>query len=308
MLLCHSLQELQNHGINDVSIACGNFDGIHRGHRKLLQKAIDQGKENNSTPVVLSFSPHPREFFTGQCIPTLSSLERRLKTFESLGIKALVILPFNKGLAETPPRDFIKNHLLESGINLTDFCVGREWLFGADRKGDINLLQEYSDHFTTHPVDEYLLDGEAVSSSRIRKALEEHKFAEAERLLSHKWYLSGKVVKGLGLASEKLKTPTANIDTGIPLLPISGVFAVHAKIDRQVYTGILNIGSAPTFLEKQQHNQHVELHIFDFSGELYDKEVSIHIHRFIRDEKKFDSPDELKKQIQHDIAQARQIL
>ena len=308
MILCNSLTELAEQGINRASIACGNFDGIHRGHRKLLQKAVDQGLQSNSQPIVLSFSPHPREYFTGMCIPTLSSLQRKVETFKSLGIKALVTLPFNKKLAETPPHDFVRKHLLESGVTVTDFCVGREWLFGADRKGDIALLHEYESSFKTHPVDEYLLDGEAVSSSRIRKALEKHNFAEAERLLSHKWYISGKVVKGLGIASTKLGTPTANIDTGIPLLPISGVFAVHAKINNEIFSGVLNIGSAPTFLEKQRRNQHVELHIFDFDKKLYGEEVSIHIHSFIREERKFESAEELKVQIAKDAARARQIL
>jgi riboflavin kinase / FMN adenylyltransferase len=307
MLLCHSLQELTRHGINNVSIACGNFDGIHRGHRKLLQQAIDQGKVNNSTPIVLSFSPHPREFFTGKCIPTLSSLEKRMETFSDLGIQALVILDFNKDLAGTEAHDFISRYLLGS-VNISDFCVGRQWLFGAGRKGNIALLQEYSDSFTTHAVDEFLLDEHAVSSSRIREALEKHEFLEAEKLLGHKWNICGPVVKGLGLASEKLNTPTANIDTGIPLLPISGVFAVHAKINNKKHKGILNIGTAPTFLEKQRPSQHVELHLLDFNEDIYGVQVSIHIHKFIRPEKKFSSPLELKEQIQHDIACARQLL
>ncbi|WDE96694.1 riboflavin biosynthesis protein RibF [Lentisphaera profundi] len=307
MLLCHSLQELSQHGIHRVSIACGNFDGIHRGHRKLLQKAIDQGKANQSTPIVLSFSPHPREFFTGKCIPTLSSLERRMETFSKLGIKALVILDFNQVLAETEAHAFVEKYLLQH-IEISDFCVGRQWLFGAGRKGNIALLNEYASSFTTHAVDEFLLDQEAVSSSRIRFALEKHDFDQAEKLLGHKWKISGPVIKGLGLASAKLNTPTANIDTGIPLLPISGVFAVHAKIAEQSYSGILNIGSAPTFLEKQQSSQHVELHILDFDEDIYDEEVQVHIHSFIRSEQKFGSAEELKAQIQHDIAQARKAL
>ncbi|MDD7983365.1 riboflavin biosynthesis protein RibF [Lentisphaera marina] len=307
MLLCHSLQELQEHGIDKVSIACGNFDGIHRGHRKLLQQAIDQGNAKQSTPIVLSFSPHPREFFTGKCIPTLSSLEKRMETFSKLGIKALVILDFNKELAATEAHDFISKYLLNS-VSITDFCVGRQWLFGAGRKGNIKLLQEYSDSFTTHAVDEFLLDGHAVSSSRIRQALENHQFQDAEELLGHKWNISGPVVKGLGLASEKLNTPTANINTGIPLLPISGVFAVHAKINSTTHNGVLNIGAAPTFLEKQRHSQHVELHLLDFEDDIYGEQVHIHIHAFIRPEKKFSSAEELKEQIHHDIAQARQTL
>ena len=116
------------------------------------------------------------------------------------------------------------------------------------------------------------------------------------------------VVKGLGIARTKLGTPTANIDTGIPLLPISGVFAVHAKINNEIFSGVLNIGSAPTFLEKQQQNQHVELHIFNFDRELYGEYVSIHIHSFIREERKFNSAEDLKEQIFKDADRAREIL
>ncbi len=308
MIEVTSLAELAKHKINRISIACGNFDGIHRGHRKLINSAIETAKSKGGDAIVLTFTPHPKEFFTGKKIPTISSHSQRIETLEKMGIKAIVWLKFDQDFAKTDARDFIEKQILTcSELKVTDFSVGSNWKFGAERQGDINLLKSYSPYFTTHPIEELNFEGESVSSSRIRMALAKANFELAEKLLGHKWFLSGEVIYGLGIASDKLDAPTANIDTGIQVLPLSGVFAVHAKIDEQIHRGLLNIGHAPTFSEKQQEDHHVELYLLDFSGNLYGKKISIHFEAFLRKEKKFNSHTDLKNQIIIDEQRARQI-
>ena len=305
MILCSSIQALAEHGIDRVALACGNFDGVHRGHRKILAEAVQQAKKKQATPAVLTFSPHPREFFTGEVLPTLSSQDYRLKCFEEIGIEAVITLPFTSELANTPAVDFIHKHFLHPSIQLTDLCVGRKWSFGAQRSGCIELLQTYPERFTTHAINEVLLGDAPVSSSRIRQALNEGNFTFAEELMGHPWKLSGKVIHGKKIASTQLNFPTANLDTGIHLLPVSGVFAVKATLNGESFQGLLNIGSAPTFEEKRSTQQHVELHLLDFDRDIYGTRISLSFEKFIRQEKKFSSVQELKDQITQDVAQAR---
>jgi riboflavin kinase / FMN adenylyltransferase len=307
VIACSSIQALAEHGISRVALACGNFDGVHRGHRKILSKAVAEAKQNGSTPTVLTFSPHPREFFTGEVLPTLSSQAYRFRCFKEIGIEAVVTLPFTSELANTPAEDFIKQHFLCESIKLTDLCVGRKWSFGAQRQGCIESLQSYSKHFTTHAIDEVLLNEYPVSSSRIRQALSQGDFPAAEDLMGHPWKISGNVIHGKKIASTQLNFPTANLDIDIKLLPISGVFAVRANLAGRQLEGLLNIGAAPTFAEKASLLQHVELHLFNFDQDIYDQHISVSFIKFLRPEQKFASIQELKDQITRDAAQARQI-
>ena len=307
IILCSSIQALAEHGISRIALACGNFDGVHRGHRKILAKAVSEAKKQGSTPTVLTFAPHPREFFTGEILPTLSSEAYRFRCFKEIGIEAVVTLPFTQELANTPADEFIQEHFLCEAIELSDLCVGRKWSFGAQRQGCIELLKSHSKTFTTHAIDEVLLNDEPVSSSRIRQALSQGDFPTAEELMGHTWKIAGTVIHGKKIASTQLNFPTANLDIGIKRLPVLGVFAVQANLAGQSFKGLLNIGEAPTFSEKASPLQHVELHLFDFDKEIYGKQVSVSFIKFLRPEQKFASIQELKDQITRDAAQARQL-
>ncbi|NQZ60557.1 MAG: riboflavin biosynthesis protein RibF [Lentisphaeraceae bacterium] len=310
MLEVSSLKELRQSGFTRVSIACGNFDGVHRGHRAIIDKLIASAAKSSAEPVVLTFSPHPREVLQGIKVPTLTTPSLKKKLLSELGVKALITLPFSRELAAMPPDKFVDEILQLDGFEVCDLCIGSQWKFGAKRKGDVAFLKNGPWSFSVHGVEEVSDDCDFVSSSRIRQALAEGDFTTATYLLKREYGVFGPVVRGRGLASKELNFPTANIQISEQCLPLAGVFACMAKIEGEIEwrPAACNIGTAPTFSDKFPQNMRVEVHLIDYSADLYDKNIELIFKYFLRPEKHFDGIQQLKEQIAQDVNEARKIL
>jgi len=297
-------------GVHRAAFACGNFDGLHLGHRQLLSHLISLARFSQAAPAVLSFFPHPRAVLCGEPLPPLASPTQKRRLLADIGIEVLMEVPFVDEVARLSPEEFAFTYFAQPLLGVTDICVGRNWAFGRGRSGNADSLRALPLGFRVHEAEEFCLDGAPVSSSRIRCALGKGDFGLAARLLGRPWEIEGRVVRGVGIASSKLQFPTANLDCGVPLLPIAGVYAVRAFLapGEASRPGLLNVGSAPTFPGKEAAPHQAELHLLDFSGDLYGRQISVLPVAHLRDERRFGSADELKAQILLDAAAARQIL
>ncbi len=305
-----SIEELRAYGITEISAAVGVFDGVHAGHRKLLATLQEVSAGTNSTPVAVTFHPHPRQLIDPENAPhlLLSQAEKRSRLFET-GVKAVVTLPFTCDLAALEPEDFLKQQLMASGISLRGLCVGEHWRFGAKGWGNTALLETFSAKygFEFRAVPELSLDGETVSSSSIRAAIQGGDLTKAEKFLGRPSMLYGGVVHGAGIAGKVLTRPTANIELESGILPPNGVYAVRVHTDDGIWhPGIANIGTAPTF--RNDDRILIEAHLLDGNADLYGHRVSLALAARIRPEIKFDTAEQLRAQIAEDIEKAFEVL
>ncbi|MBE9168475.1 bifunctional riboflavin kinase/FAD synthetase [Pleurocapsales cyanobacterium LEGE 06147] len=303
--------------LKPTAIALGNFDGIHRGHQKILQpilSAVDRQGEKRVYPTVVSFHPHPREFFTGEKIYLLTPITEKAKLLERLGIEQLVLLPFNQELAFLSPQQFVAEILVKQ-LQATQISVGEDFRFGYQRRGTVADLEAIASNFgiEVHVNSLYKCfeEGESVriSSSRIRQALEAGKVKKAKFMLGRPYTLMGTVVQGQQLG-RTIGFPTANLQ--LPpdkFLPRYGVYSVNVAIDPTCFPtndsplkGVMNIGRRPTV---EGSNPTVEVHLLDWSGDLYGRTLTVSLERFLRPEQKFSSLEALKKQIAADCEAAR---
>lgn len=307
MEVVSSIHELSLAGFERVSIACGNFDGLHLGHRKIIDQLLAASQDSKSCPVVLTFTPHPRLVLTGRKFPILAPMKTKVRLLQELGVKAVININFTKEFASQTASDFVKNVLLAEGLEVCDICVGLNWRFGAGREGDVEFLANHDWGFKVHPIVEVVNSDEFVSSSRIRQALADNDFYQARQLLGRDYSVSGKVIKGAGIAASKLNYPTANVDVQEQCLPLAGVFVCHVTVGSKskLFDAVCNIGSAPTFNDSEKMK--VEVHLLGYSGNLYGEELEIFFIEFLRAEKKFSCADELKEQINKDVTKARKI-
>ena len=308
MQVVSSINELDKAEFQRISIACGNFDGLHLGHQKIIDRLLKFSSISNSVPVVLTFTPHPRYVLTGKRFPLLASMKTKVRLLERLGVKAVINVDFTKAFASQSAESFVEIVLQSAGIEVCDICVGSDWRFGAGREGSVEFLKNGKWGFKIQAVEELQDSIQTISSSRIREALLQNDFQKAAQMLGRDYSISGDVVKGAGIATSELKFPTANVSAQQLCLPLAGVFACEVTIDEkeELIPAVCNIGSAPTFGESEKVK--VEVHLIDFDGNLYGKEVEVFFKDFIRLEKKFSSIDELKEQISEDVATARKIL
>lgn len=308
-----SIVELVKYNLTDICVAVGVFDGVHSGHRKLLQTLTEMALRLNAEPVVLTFFPHPREvLFPGNAPHLILAPERRIKLLHEYGARAVVTLPFTLELASTSPREFIEKCLFADGINLRGVCVGKDWHFGAGGRGDTKFMSELAKekHFEFVAVDELLeTDGRVVSSSLVRSALSEGFIRQANSLLGRHYTLCGKVEKGYHIATDTLACPTANLNVEYGIVPPIGVYASIAVIDGKRFPAVTNIGTAPTFDSHGIPGKvRIEVHLLGVKYDLYDKEMELELVRKIRDEKRFESTDALRQQIEDDIQKAAEYL
>lgn len=290
-----------------TAIALGNFDGIHRGHQTVLQPIIKLKSDRASPtyPSVVSFSPHPREFFTGQKIELLTPVAEKARQLEKLGIEQLILLPFNRELAALSPQQFVEE-ILVGKLKTTHISVGEDFCFGNQRKGTATDLKNIA---TALGIEVFLsslhkcLDNHEtvrVSSSRIRQALTTGEVERANRMLDRPYSLMGKVIMGQQLG-RTIGFPTANLQ--LPpdkFLPRYGVYAVDILLDRTV-KGVMNIGCRPTVAGKAPT---IEVHLLNWSGDLYGQTLVVNLKKFLRSEQKFASLDALKEQITKDCQAA----
>lgn len=278
------------------ALAIGNFDGLHIGHQALLAKTVVIAKEQQLTPAVMTFEPHPREFFMPQNAPArLSSMREKLEYFEEAGIEDVFVLRFNQTFAAITAQDFM-HQVLKASLSATTILVGGDFCFGAKRQGTVKDLMQSGFQLIDFP--EVKVEHERVSSTLVRDALAEGDFTQAERLLGRPYSISGKVVHG-AKRGRQLGYPTANVHMRHERPAFTGVYAV--KLDGR--EGVANLGVRPTIAGIPKLM--LEVYVFDFDGDLYDEHVHVQFFHKIRDEMKFDGLDALKARIAQDVVIAK---
>jgi riboflavin kinase/FMN adenylyltransferase len=295
--------------LTPTAVALGNFDGIHLGHRQVIDPVLiarEQAVLRLYTTVV-SFSPHPREFFSGQPLALLSPLEERISLLEQMGVDQLVVLPFDEELARLSPAQFVQQILVDK-MQAKHISVGKDFRFGHKRSGTAELLRDLAADYgiEVSQVSLQTCDGERISSSAVRQSLGNGDVRNASRLLGRPYRLIGKVVHGQQLG-RTIGFPTANLQ--LPeskLLPAQGVYGVKVASKElnngDPLFGVMNIGNRPTVNGTQQT---IEVHLLDWSGDLYGQELTVELLEFIRSEQRFTSLDALKHQILADCSVAR---
>lgn len=314
MPLISSLAQLPLYGITRAALAVGVFDGVHLGHCKLIKELERLAGELDAYPVAVTFSPHPRQLLFPDSPPQLLlGAQEKARLLFRAGARALVTLPFTEELARLSPEEFLEKYIFLPSLEIAAICVGKKWRFGAGGKGDCLFLENEAKkrNFLFSPVEEKLFAGEkefVISSSSIREAVKKGDLSLARALLGRPYSLSGKVVKGYKIAGTVLGTPTANLQWEEGVLPPDGVYAAGTEVDGKYFMGAVNLGFAPTF-DYEKKERRLELHLLDFPAgkTLYDRHLTLDLWEFLREEKEFASPEELKKAIANDIKRIREI-
>lgn len=289
-------------------LAIGVFDGVHLGHRAVIERAVRDARAGQGTPVVVTFDPHPLRVLRPQNAPRLlTSTAHKLLLIRGLGVRHLLVIPFTAAFAATEPADFIRE-LAAAGRPLREICVGHQWSFGKGRAGNLELLRQLGDGlgFEEVGVPAVEMDGQIVSSTLIRQAVEAGELEKAARLLGRDYTILGTVVRGRELG-RTIGFPTANVAAHNEQFPPDGVYAVEACIAGRAFGGVANIGFRPT-VEPGGSERRLEVHLFDFDRDIYGAEVEVRFVRFLRPEQKFDGLAQLQAQIKEDAAAARRIL
>lgn len=285
--------------------AIGNFDGVHLGHRALIKAAKAEAEARAKPLVVMTFEPHPRRFFVPKSPAfRLDALETKARLLGELGVSVVLAMPFDAALAGQSPQDFV-DHILAHDLGLSHVVVGYDFTFGKARAGDTAMLRELGGR---HGIGVTVLaaqgDEEVYSSTRVRQALEAGDLAEANRILGRPWEIVGVVEHG-DKRGRELGFPTANVAMTDFLVPKFGIYAVRSVVDGESHDGVASLGIRPTF---DQTDVKLEVHLFDFSGDLYGRSMRVEFHGFIRPEEKFDSVYALKAQMAEDARTARRLL
>ncbi|RLA64972.1 MAG: hypothetical protein DRQ88_10005 [Epsilonproteobacteria bacterium] len=284
----------------DIAISMGNFDGVHLGHQRLLKNALKESKERGLTFGVITFIPHPLEVFKGVSDFYINSFEERRELLRGLGVDFIVELPFDDAFSKVEPQDFLNNYILTIK-NLRKFFLGHDFGLGKEKKGDLKFISDFikPHKLELHVEDEFLFNGHEVSSSKIRKLIKDGDIPSANSLLGREFFLSGKVVSGMGRGG-RIGIPTMNLEFDFKrLTPGIGVYVTSTKVDGKLNLSLTNIGRNPTFEEDGIIK--VETHLVDFNKMKYGENICVKFLEKIRDEKKFSGPDELVAQINQDI-------
>lgn len=281
-------------------VTIGTFDGVHLGHRKIIERVVSTAKISDYESVLLSFFPHPRMVVQHQAnIQLLNTIDERRQILSTTGLNHLIIHPFTKSFSRQTALQFVENILVKA-LNTKHIIIGYDHRFGRNRTADINDLKEFGLQFgfevseiTAQEVNEV-----AVSSTKIRKALEEGQISMANTFLGYDYMLTGTIVKGRGIGKD-LGFPTANLEIAeaYKLIPREGVYVVSSRIDERKVFGMMNIGKNPTV---DGHNRHIEVNFFDWDEDLYGQKLQVHLLEYLREEQKFDSLDSLKIQLAKD--------
>jgi riboflavin kinase / FMN adenylyltransferase len=282
----------------------GNFDGVHLGHRAILARVCQRARELGGEAVAITFNPHPMKVLRPQVnLPLLTTPEQKLELLTDSGLDAVVVLPFTPEFAALPAREFVQQYFCER-LKAREVVVGHDYCFGRGREGNIDLLKEMGEihGFTVQVVWAVEVDGAVVSSSLIRALLRLGKVTEAGHLLGRPYGVAGRVIQGKGRGAKLLGVPTANILTPNELLPACGIYAVWVRRGDATLPGVANIGTCPTFNNTELS---VEVHVLEFSGDLYGEALEVQFASRLREEKRFPSLEALAAQIQADIAAAR---
>jgi riboflavin kinase/FMN adenylyltransferase len=287
-------------------LTIGNFDGVHHGHRMLLDHLFAKSQELGVPSMLLTFEPQPREYFAGEKVPArLTRFREKITLLCRTDLDRVLCLPFNERTRNTSA-EWVTDVLLHELLGIRYIVVGDDFRFGKDARGDYDMLKAAGDRygFGVSHLGTLTFEHERISSNRIREALAEGKFPLAEQLLGHPYFIMGRVVYGRQLGRQ-LGVPTANIRLQRYRAALEGTYAVRIKGLEEEYDGVANIGIRPTVDGKEPL---LEVHLFDFSGDLYGRLLTVEFVAKIRDEQKFDGLDALKAQIHADIVEARRLL
>ena len=303
MQIIRNIQNLKPHHQGCVA-TIGNFDGVHLGHQAVLGQLAEKADELCLPLTVVTFEPQPQEVFRPeQAPPRLTRFREKVQALRRYAVDRVLVLKFNKGFAQQSPDDFIQN-LLVNGLGVKYLVIGDDFRFGKDRAGDFGRLQAAGkEHgFEVVNMHTFALDEERVSSTRVREALGEGDLNAAEKLLGRIYRMSGRVAHG-DKKGRTIGFPTANIHLHRIATPLRGVFAVELfGLEGEPLTGVANLGTRPTVCGMRTL---LEVHLFDFEGDIYGKHVHVDFLHKLRDERRFESFDELKAQILRDAEQAR---
>ena len=284
---------------DNCAVAIGNFDGIHQGHRKILNALIQEAKNDNLYPLLLTFHPHPAKILAEKRIELIQTIEQRLNEIKKFGVQMTVVLSFDSSFAHTSSEEFIRTIILKK-LRAKKVIVGDNFRFGRNREGDVTKLRElaYRYGFSVCSIPPVTVQDSVVSSSLIRKFLHLGEIEKANTLLGKPYEIEGTVIRGKS-RGKRLGFPTANIHPLNDIAP-PGVFISKTEIGSKMYPSITHVGSKPTFNEKDVM---IESFIIDYDNSLYKKKLRVLFLKKIRDEKKFNTPESLSRQIRKDLEQ-----
>ncbi|PYL34627.1 MAG: hypothetical protein DMF35_04355 [Verrucomicrobia bacterium] len=306
MEILRSIPELERLR-GSLFLAIGVFDGVHRGHQAVISTSADHAATSNGTPLVVTFDPHPEKVLRPQAAPhLLSATQHKIALIRALGVEHLLIITFNKQFAATEPEDFVQKLVIHSEP-LREICVGHEWSFGKNRRGNLDLLKKLGAKFNFDVVGipPVKINGAVVSSTAIRQAIEKGDLAKAAEMLGREYTILGTVTRGDNLG-KKIGFPTANLSAHSEQFPPNGVYVAEARIDGELYRGVINLGIRPT-VSSGKSERVLEIHLFDFSRDIYGHDVEVRFLKFLRPEKKLANLDALVQQIRQDVERARQL-
>jgi riboflavin kinase / FMN adenylyltransferase len=287
-------------------LAIGVFDGAHLGHQTVISTSAEHARAANGTPVVVTFDPHPEKILRPDKAPhLLTATPHKIALIRALGVHHLLIIPFDKQFAATEPENFV-HQLVEHSKPLREICVGHEWSFGRNRRGNLQLLKKLGAQFDFNVVGipPVSVNDEIVSSTTIRSAVEAGDLKKAATMLGREYTILGTVVRGDDLG-KKIGFPTANLSAHSEQFPPNGVYFAEAKFDDAVYPGVVNLGYRPTV--SSSRDRILEVYLLDFDRDIYGKDLELRFIRYLRPEKKFENVDALVRQIESDVQQARKL-
>lgn len=291
--------------LSPKAVSLGNFDGVHKGHQKLMKENIKISKEKNLRPSVLLFKENTKNILNGER-EYLTSLEDKIEILKNLGIECFCLLEFSDKFKDLSPYEFIEE-ILYKKLNTKYVIVGDNYRFGKMAKGDIKTLKKYEEDFAykTKVVDFELDEGKIINSTDIRQMVREGKIEKANKDLGHPFKMQGKVIKG-AQRGRLLNFPTANLKPSFKYVTAkSGVYFTRVNIDRDFYYALTDIGTNPTFENKKMK---IETYIMDFSKDIYGKNISIEFLEYLRPDYKFNSPEELIAQMEKDKKTGRNLI
>jgi len=288
-----------------TSAAIGNFDGVHLGHREIINLINDIAKQKSTKSCLLTFEPHPQKVLAGRDVSLIVPVNEKLSLLEQAGVDYAVSLRFTKELSQLSAEEFVQDVLIKT-LRIKDIVVGPDFMFGKNRSGNADMLKEMGKKigFETHVINPRKLGDEVISSSMIRKIIVEGNILKLNDLLGYKYFLKGIIVEGEKRGRE-IGFPTANLGTQWELLPKPGVYATISWLRGSRYKSITNIGFRPTF---GKNKLLIETHLFDFSDSVYGEKIRVEFYQRLRDEKKFEGVEYLIAQIKLDIEEVKNIL
>ncbi len=288
-------------------LAIGVFDGVHRGHQAVISTSTRHARSANGTPVVVTFDPHPAKILRPNDAPhLLTATQHKIALIRNLGVAHLLVINFDKEFANTAPEKFVEQ-LVAHSKSLREICVGHEWSFGKGRAGNLDLLQKLGARFDFNVVgiQPVSVNGDVVSSTAIRQAVETGDFAKAAAMLGRDYTILGTVMQGESLGKQ-LGFPTANLGAHSEQFPPNGVYFAEAKIDNQLHHGLINLGFRPT-VSSGKAERVLEIYLLDFDRDIYGRDVEVRFVKYLRPEKKFENVEALKRQIDVDVRAAREL-